>query len=266
MNIQSNDKVNERKNDRKEYLCNNCGTIGHIYYHCKRPITSLGIICYRFNPTINKNEFLLVQRKDSLGYVDFLRGKYSEQNEYQLKNIIQEMTKTEIENILNFSYKELWDRFWNNINEKHDLKNEDKFNNIKRFKSYLFNNINNWEEPEWGFPKGRRSNRELDIECAVREFEEETGYSIKYVQMIKNLNSFEEIFTGSNLKSYKHKYFLAKMNYQHSLNDTMFQKSEIGNMKWFDIETAISKIRPYNIEKIEILQNIHQLLEQTIIF
>ena len=34
-----------------------------------------------------------------------------------------------------------------------------------------------WTEPEWGFPKGRRNYQEKDYDCAVREWEEETGYS-----------------------------------------------------------------------------------------
>jgi 8-oxo-dGTP pyrophosphatase MutT (NUDIX family) len=32
-----------------------------------------------------------------------------------------------------------------------------------------------WEEPEWGFPKGRRDTQESDWVCALREFKEETG-------------------------------------------------------------------------------------------
>jgi len=78
-------------------LCNNCENYGHLFYNCKRPITSLGVICYRIREGVV--EYLLIQRKDSLGYVDFLRGKYNEYNEYHLKNIIQEMTDYEIDQI-----------------------------------------------------------------------------------------------------------------------------------------------------------------------
>lgn len=253
-------------NDPKKQLCNNCGSYGHIFYHCKRPITSLGVVAYRVNPVEKRIEYLLIQRKDSLGYVDFLRGKYSEYNNYQLTNIIQEMTRDEIENILNCSYKELWDKLWNKVTDKHDMKNEEKFIYIKRFKTELFDLAKNWNEPEWGFPKGRRNYKEKDIECALREFEEETGYSSIKINLIRNLNPFEEIFTGSNLKSYKHKYFLAEIPYDYSLNDKNFQRSEIGNMEWYDIHIAIKKIRPYNIEKIELLNNVHDLLDQSLIF
>jgi 8-oxo-dGTP pyrophosphatase MutT (NUDIX family) len=40
----------------------------------------------------------------------------------------------------------------------------------------MLNNLNiNYEHPEWEFPKGRKNKDESDIECALREFEEETG-------------------------------------------------------------------------------------------
>lgn len=246
----------------QKYLCNNCGNYGHLFYNCKKPITSFGIVCYRYT---DKYEYLLVQRKDSLGYVDFLRGKYNEYNEYQLKNIIYEMTIEEKNSIKISTYKQLWEKLWNKVNERYDSKNEDKFNYIKNNKIQLFDQ-SNWNEPEWGFPKGRRNFKEKDLDCALREFDEETGYSKCLVTIIKNLNPFEEIFTGSNLKSYKHKYFLGKIDYDKSLNDKNFQKSEIGNMGWFSFEDAIEKIRVYNIEKIDLLTSIHHLLQKNKIF
>ena len=251
--------------DLQKLLCNNCGNNGHLFYNCKKPITSFGIVCFRITPD-NKTEYLLVQRKDSLGYVDFLRGKYNETNDFQLKNIINEMTTEEQHDILNCSYNELWDKLWNKKNEKYEYKNEEKYNYIKKNKDYLFVNSLKWDEPEWGFPKGRRNFRERDIDCGLREFEEETGYSKYKLIIIKNLNPFEEIFTGSNLKSYKHKYFLTKINYEDSINDSNYQKSEIGNMKWFTYEKCLEKIRFYNIEKINLITSINKLLENYNIF
>ena len=245
---------------QQKFLCNNCGTYGHLFYNCKKPITSFGIVCYRITES-NMIEYLLVQRKDSLGYVDFLRGKYNENNNFQLKNIINEMTETEKHNILTMTYTALWDKLWNKINDRYDIKNEDKFNFIKTHKSALFNTEVKWEEPEWGFPKGRRNYKEKDLDCALREFEEETGISKLNLIIIKNLNPFEEIFTGSNLKSYKHRYFLSFIKHDDSLNDTNYQKSEIGNMKWCSYEECISKIRNYNIEKIQIMSSINDLLQ-----
>ena len=42
----------------------------------------------------------MICRKDTLGYVDFLRGKYSLNNKQQLLNLFNEMTIYEKEKIL----------------------------------------------------------------------------------------------------------------------------------------------------------------------
>ena len=55
---------------KQNQFCNNCGKIGHSYNQCNKPITSLGIITFN---KINEDclKYLLICRKDSLGYVEF---------------------------------------------------------------------------------------------------------------------------------------------------------------------------------------------------
>ena len=95
----------------------------------------------------------------------------------------------------------------------------------------------------------------------MREFEEETGYSQKNMILIKNLLPFEEVFTGSNNKSYKHCYYLARMS--NNLEDNIgFQETEVSDIKWFTYEEAILKIRSYNLEKISILSRVNTMLKK----
>ena len=243
----------------KRQVCNNCGMGGHLFYNCKKPIMSFGIVCYRIKN--DEIEYLMIRRKDSLGYVDFLRGKYNQYNDYHLKNIILEMTVYEIQNILFNDYEFLWNKLWNKKNEKIDNRILEKFNYVKNNKLHLFEDIiYEWNEPEWGFPKGRRNVRENDFECSLREFEEETGYSKDKLFILKNMGYFEEVFTGSNLKSYKHKYYLCKMDYNDTTDETKYQKSEIGALKWMNIGDCIASIRSYNIEKIKMLSKINNIL------
>tara|TARA_B100000886_G_scaffold9880_2_gene6347 strand:+ start:367 stop:1038 length:672 start_codon:yes stop_codon:yes gene_type:complete len=222
---------------------------------------SFGIISVRRNKCTKKMEYLMIRRKDSLGYVDFLRGKYNPYNDFHLCNIIQEMSNEEIQNILHCNYQTLWNRLWNKNDEKYDRKIMEKFNYVKQYKLHLFRPTK-WTEPEWGFPKGRRNAKENDYDCAIREFEEETGYSRSYLTMIKNLGFFEETFTGSNLKSYRHKYYLCLANYQHTINEDLFQKSEIGDLKWLTFEECMSYIRDYNYEKKQMLTKINNIINK----
>ena len=82
-------------NSNNELLCNNCGKHGHLFYICKIPITSIGVIAYRrYN---NENQYLMIRRKDTLGYIDFLRGKFSLDQKQYIMNMILQMTNREKE-------------------------------------------------------------------------------------------------------------------------------------------------------------------------
>jgi len=58
----------------KIQCCRNCGLNGHIYKNCPHPIISFGIICYKIDG--NEIKYLMIQRKDSLSFMEFVRGKY----------------------------------------------------------------------------------------------------------------------------------------------------------------------------------------------
>ena len=49
---------------------------------------------------LNTPQFLMICRKDSLGYVDFIRGKYPVYNTKYIQNIIDEMTIEEKNKLL----------------------------------------------------------------------------------------------------------------------------------------------------------------------
>ena len=65
---------------------------------------------------------------------------------------------------------------------------------------------------------------------------------------IENIQQFEEIFMGSNYKSYKHKYYLMKMGC-NSICKTMYDKSEVSKLEWKTYDECLECIRSYNLEK-----------------
>jgi 8-oxo-dGTP pyrophosphatase MutT (NUDIX family) len=93
----------------------------------------------------------------------------------------------------------------------------------------------------------------------LREFEEETGYSRQSINILQNLIPFEEIFTGSNYKSYKHKYYVAIMEKMNDLTNS-YQDTEVSKMEWKTFDQAMRSIRPYNLEKKEILTRVEKTL------
>ena len=254
-------------------ICNNCGKQGHSFHQCKLPITSYGVIVFRSSTA--GIQFLMLRRKDSFGYIDFIRGKYSPYNIYQIQNIVNEMSISEKERILLEPFDTLWSEMWGDV-LSNQYKNEEQIsskkielirngvvvnNELVTLKNLIDKSTTKWEETEWEFPKGRRNFKEKDLECALREFEEETGILSSKICIVENVLPFEEIFIGTNHKSYKHKYFLAYMNETEEYLSN-FQVTEVSKLEWKAIDKCLESIRPYNLEKKELIININKVLQE----
>jgi len=255
-------------------FCNNCGKYGHIYNKCKNPITSNGIIAFRYGET--ELEYLLIRRRNSLGFIEFMRGKYNIYNKLYLLNIINEMTIEEKSILLIYNFEQLWENIWGDnssiIYRGEEKMSKEKFESLKlpisvnfleyNLESLILESSTKWTEPEWGFPKGRRDYKETDLQSAIREFEEETLYNREKLNIIKNVIPYEEIFTGSNYKSYKHKYYLAHMNIDLTNFNKNICSTEVSKMDWLSYENACLLIRPYNLEKLSVLNKVNTILIQ----
>jgi ADP-ribose pyrophosphatase YjhB (NUDIX family) len=160
------------------------------------------------------------------------------------------MSVNEKKQIINEPFNKLWTMMWGTTTDN-QFRSEESIS-VKKFElitnGIYINNVKYtlrdlvdksdtaWTETEWEFPKGRRNPQERDLDCALREFQEETGYSQNSIAIVENILPFEEIFIGSNHKSYKHKYFLAYMSeYKNQEKDDMvnlqkYQKSEVSKL------------------------------------
>ena len=265
--------------DSNKYFCNNCNRTNHVYNNCRAPITSIGVIAFRCGES--GPEFLMIRRRDSFGFVDFVRGKYSLNDEAYIQRIIDEMTISEKANLLRLTFEQLWRLLWGEYTRGSQYKNEEhisfekyrqvlggirtKDGRVKTLHQFIEESTTRWTETEWGFPKGRRNYNEKDLPCALRECLEETGYDICNDNVIQNIAPFEEIFMGSDMKCYKQKYFLAMVDLDKKpkkAHDIM----EVGLMKWMTFDECIETIRPYNLEKISIVHKINNILSRYQIF
>ena len=153
-------------------FCKNCGRKGHLYQKCNLPIISLGVIAVRYRP---KFQILMICRRNTLGYVDFIRGKYELDNPEYIQSLFDIMTTTETNELIQYDFLTLWNNLWQN--NKHQYENEyinaqykytqllnglDIQNTIYSIKYFIENIKMTWSEPEWGFPKGRRNYLEND--------------------------------------------------------------------------------------------------------
>jgi len=264
---------------KKENYCGNCGEEGHTYRRCLAPIMSLGVILYKVEN--GKIKYLMVQRRDTLGFVEFMRGKYNLENSKYIFELFKIMTESERIKILNNDFDYLWQNLWMNKNLK---KFQNEYNNSKKKFNILkkgieidnkkislliiHNSVNiYWKTPEWGFPKGRRNLRETDLQCAKREFEEESGYTSESYVIHTELDPVIELFSGTNNIRYKHIYYIGRSLCDVNLTinkDNFNQASEISKIKWSEFDEAINSIRDYNIEKREVIKKVNELLSKKI--
>ena len=253
--------------------CRNCGLNGHLYKDCPHPIMSFGIICYKIID--GKIKYVMIQRKDSLSFMEFVRGKYNAEDQNYLKQLIEYMTETEKHMIMNNSFDQIWNYTWCQSQHTNFKQTKEYLDSKAKFEHNINNNNlntilaiknvkSNYTEQEWGFPKGRKKIKEYDIDCAVREFCEETQLYKDDISINTNIIPFQEIFFGTNNVLYKHVYYIAKIikdDAELLINKTcMEQIREVRALKWFTYSEVLSHIKTHNIERIKIFKKAHSII------
>lgn len=287
---------------RKKLYCSNCGKYGHKYIKCNEPITSIGIIAIQlddddnYDKTINlfndvnnfnviksntvsynllldinkfkdKVKFLMIRRKKTLGYIEFMRGRYELNDLLHLTHLFEQMTTEEVNDILNIDFDILWKDLWKTNSDNKFYKSEFDLSKSKflKFKSNnnmkkICNNLNlKYKTPEWGFPKGRRNYIEKNTDCAAREFMEETGLNTEDFILFDKISPLTEVFHGTNDILYKHIYYIAfcKKNTEVCVNENnLIQYEEIGDIGWFSYDKCSDLIRYYHNERQKVLNEV----------
>ena len=231
--------------------------------------TSYGIAMCRYNQLKNKQvEILMIKKRYTYHYFSFVFGQYKKYNNKQLQYLFNNMTFGEKVDILSMNFSTMWYRLWLSNPEKNyniynlykDDKNNDKENRINHIECYfrkkekfesiflkdsgkrlrrLINNSSNSVSP-WEIPRGSKKLNELDMNCAIREFEEETGiYSDKYSMLwdekpiIASHKDENIVYRGVYYIAYLNKTsdWIPKINFE-----TSNQLSEVEQIQWVSLD------------------------------
>jgi 8-oxo-dGTP pyrophosphatase MutT (NUDIX family) len=247
--------------------CNNCGGKGHLFRTCKDPVLSCGLLLID-RPSLpvepDAIRVLMIRRKDSMSFAEFMRGKYDPADTEYLSTLVKNMTLKEQAALASDSFESLWRQLWGDERTSSDfLPSRERFYQVDRI-GLMRNNLSDYTEPEWGFPKGRRMRGETDLACAVREFGEETNVPRDAYVVLKNI-ILEETFTGLNAVQYKHIYFVALLKHPDMINlsqrFTPMQRREISGIAWKTLEEAAALIRPHHVERMGMLNQLRSAIE-----
>lgn len=254
------------------------------------PIVSYGVIAIKGIPrkiqvNINSHErmpritkqlydieYLMICRSNTFGYIDFMKGNYSLNNLVHVQVLLNEMTVSEKNDVLTLTFEELYRRLTKPSKQHINVRNDEskkKFEALRNgitisgeqmsLHTMIEYSDSQWINNEWEFPKGRKNFKEKDLECAKREFQEETGISCMNLQIINNVMPFEETFIGSNKKCYKNVYYLGIIDTEVELSN--YQETEVSIMEWKTFNDCIESIRDYNVEKSSLLTTVHDFIQ-----
>lgn len=197
-----------------------------------------------------------------MAYTEFLRGKYDPEDELYITRLLETMTIRERERLTTTDFDDLWTRLWGS----NDRKGNDYKQSKERFAqvdlpALVARTSSPYDEPEWGFPKGRRVRCETDLACAEREFWEETNIEKDRYVILKNV-VFQEQFIGTNGTPYAHRYMVAILQNPVDLHRkfTSLQSREISAISWKSIRECLDLTRPHYTGRADLMKEVVKFL------
>lgn len=174
---------------------------------------SYGIMCCRYNKKVQQLEVLTIHKRPSFAYVEFVMGKYERSRDASILTLFNKMTSEEKLDILSLDFGKIWYRIYLydpefnrrmedagkqvstapdiNAGDRHKyyLTHKNRFERNfladkgRRLRTLL--NLSHSSETIWEFPKGRKAfSEERDLNCAIREFEEETQLTPEHYRIL----------------------------------------------------------------------------------
>jgi 8-oxo-dGTP pyrophosphatase MutT (NUDIX family) len=224
---------------------------------------SYGIACCRYNQRAKKIEVLLIHKRVTYSFVDFVLGRYKKNDERKLCYLFERMTAEEKLDLCSMNFGQMWYRIWL-VNPDFALTPEDSrpsaetINKYNRHKSYFHDNwladrgqalrrlltkVGNSDSP-WEIPKGRVNHpQERGLNCSSREFQEETGIPPSEYELLQD-EPFEFTTTGGDV-TYKSYIYLALLNENSKFHHpdrvrlnyhVQSQIAEVIGIRWMDLD------------------------------
>lgn len=202
---------------------------------------SNGIACCRINK--GRPEILLICKRYTYAYNLFVHAKYNSNSAAALIDLFNGMTVDEKLDILSLNFTQIWYRVWlNSAVSSNYYMAKNKFestflpDNGVRLRKLIAKSQS--AAKIWEIPKGRKKNKnEPEINCAIREFTEETGISKKSYKLYPlAYRTYSYIDAGVR---YTNTYYFAftKYNIEPRINfGLQDQIDEICDIKWMSIE------------------------------
>jgi 8-oxo-dGTP pyrophosphatase MutT (NUDIX family) len=239
-------------------------------FHKKPPVVkkSYGIACCRYNLKDKHMEILMVKKRYTFYYVEFIRGHYAPSDDTKILYLFNRISNEEKVEIESMNFDQMWYRVWRDIptldsNDyqwfaKCKRKFEMNFSSARdqmRLRQLL--NQSTSTDCMWEIPKGRRDQDESELSCALRELREEADYDSNLCMILPETM---ELRTSNNKATYINKYFLA-LDRSNVFNDTKYKiRSKVAKLSFNDARqiSEIIDVRWMSLVEVKFLDQTNQ--------
>lgn len=199
---------------------------------------SYGIFLYH----IDNKETLMVQRRDTIEYIELVKGHISCNDLELLEVYVNRLTKEERDKLLTASFDTIWFDLWCNHNHKNFHKQYwPSYHRFQQLRPLIKRFDAQYEEREFVLPRGRMiASDQSELCTAQRECYEETG--IRHDQYVVTDHVLKECYLGSDNTVYGTKYFVCTIK---SKPQCVPSTSEVKGCHWVSNNTFIDHIRSY---------------------
>jgi len=117
-----------------------------------------------------------------------------------------------------------------------------------------------------GFLKGRRNAHETNLDCAKREYREETGLSDEDYVLL-NIEPIVEDIVGTNGRNYKHIYYVGidvSNKIPSITGEYKPQISEVGDIGWTTYSNSLGLFRVHHENRKRLLTELYMFILKNI--
>ncbi|HVE12389.1 MAG TPA: NUDIX hydrolase [Elusimicrobiota bacterium] len=176
----------------------------------------MGVILCRLGPQSGRWEAMLVLRRYTYAFSDFVHGRYANRAPLRAAApLLRDMTVEELLDVFSLNFAQMWYRIWLRTDRREHFQRK-----AARFRAAFLQGDGGralraaaLQAPGrgallWEAPKGRRlSPAEADAACAIREMQEETGIPKKEYQFLPGVRR-RVTFVQSRVR-YRQVYYVA---------------------------------------------------------
>ena len=248
--------------------CSNCNIPGHLKSACVKPRISCGVIAWRYSFITKQIEYLMIQRRDSIAFIDLCRGNFQLNNKKYIVKLLRNCRLDELEK-LHACILHIADNTWiPHVSNKLRMLYDTPWFTYEVNRIMIMKKMGRLPPSlGWGFPKGKRNFNESDLKCARREFEEETGY--RFIRgrwewtntSSGKLMKIKEMFTGTNGLRYEYRFYVAEckdsfLPEPYVDPNEKSQYYEVRDVRWISQDDVLQYLERPSAKKYFI--NVHQ--------